>query len=79
MARESVEELVQAWRPRYLRAKRAKRKEKTKILDEFVALTGYHRKAAIRLLRGRKRRKRCARPGRPKTYTNEVKAALIEL
>jgi hypothetical protein len=48
MTRQSLEELVNTWRPRYLRASR---KEKTKSLDEFVALTGYHRKSAIRLLR----------------------------
>jgi len=62
VTRNSVEELVQAWRPRYLKAKR---KEKAKILDEFVALSGYHRKAVIRLLRGRRRRKGKDSRGRP--------------
>jgi len=52
MTQASIAELVESWRPRYLRASR---KEKTLILNEFVALTGYHRKSAIRLLRnGRK-------------------------
>lgn len=39
----------------YLRYKRASRKEKTLILDEFCATCGYHRKHAIRLLRRFKR------------------------
>src|ERR1700735_5160660 len=42
-------ELILAIRGRYASAGRP---EKTKILDEFVALTGFHRKHAMRLLRG---------------------------
>ena len=34
----------------YLRYKRAPRKEKTLILNEFCATCGYHRKHAIRVL-----------------------------
>lgn len=41
-------ELIEALRARYSGAPPM---EKTKILDEFVALTGYHRKHAIRVLR----------------------------
>jgi len=41
-------ELVEALRGRYRAAAGG---EKVKILDEFVALTGYHRKHAIRVLR----------------------------
>jgi len=76
VTRHSIKELIQAWRPRYLTAQR---KEKTQILDELVALTGYHRKAIMRLLRGRSRKQANATRGRPRTYTNEVKAALIGL
>jgi len=76
VTRQSIKELIQAWRPRYLSASR---KEKTQILNELVALTGYHRKALIRLLRGKSRRKSNRKRGRPRTYTNEVKATLIEL
>ncbi|HBR22696.1 MAG TPA: hypothetical protein DD713_09125 [Nitrospiraceae bacterium] len=35
----------------YLRYRRAARKKKAIILDEFCAACGYHRKHAIRLLR----------------------------
>ena len=41
-------ELVEALRARY---REAAARDKVKILDEFSALTGYHRKHAIRLLR----------------------------
>ncbi len=39
----------------YLRYKKASRKEKTLILNEFCLNCGYHRKHAIRLLRHFKR------------------------
>jgi len=73
-------EYAQAVKERYLHSSR---KEKAKILDEFVAATHLHRKAAIRLLNrlngsrasgtgtaGRKRR------GRPPEYDVAVVAAL---
>ena len=44
MTRGSIREYTQAVRERYLRASK---KEKGKILDEFVSVTGYHRKSAI--------------------------------
>ena len=44
MTKASVEELVKAARPRYVKGGRG---EKTSILDEFVAVNGYHRKVAI--------------------------------
>jgi hypothetical protein len=76
MSRQSLEELVRAWRPRYLRANR---KEKTRILDEFVALTDYHRKSAIRLLRNGMKPKVMDKRGRPRVYTPDVKAALLQV
>jgi hypothetical protein len=45
----SRKEWILAVGARYLGASRG---EKQKILDEFVALTGYHRKHAIRILCG---------------------------
>ena len=48
MTRSSIYEYAKAVRGRYLRANK---KAKRMILDEFCETTGYHRKAAIRLLR----------------------------
>jgi hypothetical protein len=42
MTGTSKRELLEVVRPRYLRASK---QEKTHILDEFVANTGYHRKS----------------------------------
>jgi len=74
VTRESIAELIRAWRPRY---KRASRKEKGRILDELKHLTGYHRKSLIRALSRRSTGK--GRRGRPRTYTNEVRAALVQV
>jgi hypothetical protein len=49
MSQRSKRELSEVVRPRYLKARKA---GKVKILDEFVAATGYHRKYAIRVLNG---------------------------
>jgi len=68
----SVREYAAVIRERY---RKASRKEKGVMLDEFTQVTGYHRKAAIRLLRrdhgppGRRR-------GRPREYEAEVVEAL---
>jgi len=75
MSRRGTRELVDRLRHRYLQASRA---EKKKILDEFVAITGMHRKSAVRALRhgyapGQKRR------GRQRTYTGAVVAALVTI
>jgi hypothetical protein len=42
------DELVKRVMERYARSERA---EKSRILDEFVAVSGFHRKHAMRLLR----------------------------
>jgi hypothetical protein len=52
------------------------KKMKTKILDEFVAVTGLHRKAAIRLLNRGSRPSGKKRSGRPRLYGLESMAAL---
>ena len=46
--RESKHELAEAMRARYWAARR---KERGRLLDDFVEVTGYHRKYALRLLR----------------------------
>ena len=75
MSQHSKRELVQRLQPRYLKADR---KEKTRILDEFVAVTGLHRKAAIRSLRRQSYPSREYR-GRRKIYTGSVVAALAKI
>jgi hypothetical protein len=52
--------------------------EKTKILDEFVAIAGYHRKHAIRVL-GAEAGKERSRPARNRLYDEAVRQALIVL
>ena len=71
MTRAALGEYVAALRERYLAAGK---KEKGRILDEFCRTTGLHRKAAIRLLRGRQRRGGSARrkKGRPVRYGPEL-------
>ena len=44
----SIQEYAEAMRARYLKATK---KQKGRLLEEFCETTGYHRKAAIRLLR----------------------------
>jgi hypothetical protein len=73
VTRASLREYAGVQRERYLRAPRA---EKHELLNEVVAVTGLHRKAAIRLLRraphpGASR----PRPGRPRRYGPAVAAA----
>ena len=75
MTPQGRRELLAAVRPRYRQAPKA---AKTRILDEFVANTGYHRKYAVRLLQHEEPAKRPAqpRPGRPRIYTAEMDRAL---
>lgn len=55
----------------YSRYRRAARKEKKRILDEFCAATGYHRKYAIQVLRRPPRPRPARRRGRPTLYAPE--------
>jgi hypothetical protein len=76
IGRQTRRELLEALRQRYQRAPKV---EKTKILDEFVAVAGCHRKHAIRLLTGD-----CpAAPTAPvvarRTYDEAVREALVVL
>src|SRR5689334_23334614 len=68
-------ELVRAIRDRYLAGSAA---DKRKILDEFVALTGYHRKHAIRMLRSSSSES-AVTAARPRVYDEAVVAALAVL
>jgi len=73
VTRRSITEYAEAVRERYFRASK---KTKTGILNEFVATTGMHRKAVIRLLNRRNRSPGKERGGRPRLYGLEVMAAL---
>ena len=66
--------LVAAISGRYARSRRD---EKARILDEFVAVTGFHRKHAMRLLRsGGPAGGAGPRPGR-RVYDEAVRTALL--
>ena len=68
------DELVTAIAGRYSQADRT---ERGRILDEFTAVTGFHRKHAMRLLRaGRPNRRSGPRPGR-RVYDDAAREALI--
>ena len=76
MTRRSILEYAQALRPRY---RRASKEGKNKMLDEFVQVTGFHRKAAVRLLNRKSQLAPGKRRGRQRKYGSEVAEALKEL
>ena len=69
MTRGSVIEYKKAVRNRYLAANRT---EKSKILDEFIKVTGYHRKAAIRLIQRSEVKLRARKRGRRPVYKDTL-------
>jgi hypothetical protein len=69
-------ELTQVVRRRYCAASGA---EKRKILDEFIAVTGYHEKSAIRALNAKPTTKGRQTRNRPSLYDEAARAALIVL
>src|ERR1700737_1409746 len=70
------DELVAAIAGRYAQGDRA---ERGRILHEFAAVTGFHRKHAMRLLRAGQVTRRCGpRPGR-RIYGEAVREALIAI
>jgi len=70
------QELVRALRERY---QAGTRKEKSRILTEFVAVSGYHRKHAIRALSGVEEVASDRRMSRPRVYDQAVQHALVTL
>ena len=74
MTRGSILEYIRAVHGRYIKAHKS---EKGKILDEFVRITGHHRKSAIRALGSNSHFKKADRRGRPRKYgsmiANELK------
>ena len=73
MRRSSVKEYTDTMKRRYTRASKS---EKGALLDEFVEVTGYHRKSAVRLLSGGGRNGHSNNRGRPSVYSVEMKGAL---
>ena len=69
-------ELVVAVADRYARSDRLAR---SRILDEFVAVTGHHRKHAMRLLRGSDRQTDQPAQRRSRVYDAAMREALIVL
>lgn len=76
MSQRSKREMIEAIRPRYLKANKA---GKAQILDEFIATTGYHRKYAIRILKHGAKPKRLKKAGRRKIYQGEVVHVLEQI
>jgi hypothetical protein len=76
MSQRSKRELLEEILPRYLKAKRSKKKI---MLDEFVAATGYHRKYATRLLKHGRPRRSTKKHGLQKVYQGEVVVALEQV
>lgn len=76
MRRSGVKEYLEAIRGRYRKAGRA---EKGRMLAEFVQVTGYHRKSAIRLLGAEQQKGPTAGRGRPRAYGPEAVHALKEV
>ena len=76
ISKQSRQELTEAIRQRYATASR---QDKSRILDEFVAMTGYHRKHAIRVLCSSDQSTSVESPVGKRIYDEAVKEALIVL
>ena len=76
MSQRSKREMIEAIRPRYQKANKAR---KTQILDELIATTGFHRKHAIRILKQGLKPKGLKKPGRRKVYQGEVVQVLEQI
>lgn len=67
MGKNEHKAYLEAIRGRYRKASRA---AKSRILDEFCAVCGYHRKYALRCLNRPQHRRRPRHPGRPSRYAD---------
>lgn len=76
MSSKSRQELMQSLGERY---RLGSWMAKHRILDEFVAVTGYHRKHAIRLLKLGRAEESSVKEARPRRYGDAVAEALVVL
>jgi hypothetical protein len=76
ISKQTKTELLAALRERY---QQAPKQEKTKVLDEFVAVAGCHRKHAIRLLTGVGHGGVDTPAADRRTYDTAVREALVVL
>lgn len=76
MSQRSKRELFAEVQPRYLKARKS---EKQRMLDEFTASTGYHRKYAIRVLKHGYKRRPNKHKGRTAIYRGEVVEVLEQI
>ena len=76
MSIHSKREVLERVVPRYWAVRGV---EKRRILDEFVAITGYHRKYAIHVLRHPPEPRKGHRRARKRIYGQPVQAALVRL
>jgi len=76
MSQRSKRELWETVQPRYLKASK---KEKNKILDEFIAATGFHRKYANRILKHGYPYSHGPKKGKKPVYRGEVVTALEQI
>lgn len=76
VSKESRKELIEAVRHRY---RNSTKLEKGRILDEFTALSGVHRKHAIRIMKQARADKTPATRGNARIYHEAVKEVLIVL
>ena len=74
ISKETKKEIISALKQRY---KSATKSDTTKILDEFVALSGYHRKQAVRLLRDKNDQSSTKSTYSRRIYSEAVIEALI--
>jgi hypothetical protein len=76
VTRSSLEEYAEEIRKRYRKATKA---GKGALLDEFIQVTGLHRKSAIRLLNSRTEYEGKKRRGRKKEYSMREKEAIEQI
>jgi len=76
VSKKTREELVRAVGERY---RASNQNEKKRILDEFIAVTRYHRKHAIRLLNKAGARQTSRRPSKARIYDDAVREAVVVL